>query len=88
MHDEDRTITLSHHAKTRNYLVHLGFQHLRNCTSQLRYFSGNGFQPQSPMQLCLPQLTQLPEGTIDIEVTIQTVDSMHTYQRDRTIQAA
>ena len=30
----------------------------------------------------------LPKDTIDIEVTIQTVDGIHTYRRDRMTQAA
>ena len=43
MYDEERTIALSHHDKTRIYLVHIGFLHLRDCISQLEYFSRMDF---------------------------------------------
>ena len=50
MYDEKRTPTLSHHAKTRIYLVHLGFQHPRNCTRQYRYFCRMACDLAPPVQ--------------------------------------
>ena len=35
--DEERTTALSCHAKTRNYLVHIDFQHSRSYKRQYRY---------------------------------------------------
>ena len=38
--------------------------------------------------LCHSFCCALPEDTIDVEVTIWTVDDIHTYRRDRMTQAA
>ena len=43
MYDEERTIALSHDAKAKIHLVHLGFQHPRNCISKPRYLSRMNF---------------------------------------------
>ena len=87
MYDEERTITLSHHAKTRIYLVHLGFQHSKNCIRQYRYFSRKDFHLKSHCNFdfhCLH--CALPKDTVDVEMTIWMVDGIHTYRRDQTTQ--
>ena len=38
-----RALTLPHHAKTGTYLLHIDFQHSRNCIRQYRYFSRMDF---------------------------------------------
>ena len=89
MYEEERTITLSHHTKTRILLVHLDFQHSRNCISQPRYFSRMNFDLRAQCDFVFHNFScALPKDMIDIEVTIQTVDGIHTYRRDGITQVA
>ena len=70
-------------------MVQLGFQHSRNCISQSRYFSRMNFNIRAHCDFVFYNFyCALFEDTIDIEVTIQSVDDIHTYRRDRTTQAA
>ena len=89
MYDEKRTITLSHHAKTGIHLAHLGFQHSRNCISQPRYFSRMNFNIRAQCDFIFYNFhCTLPRDTMDVEVTIWTVDGIHTYRKDRMTQVA
>ena len=61
MYDEEKTITLSPHAKARIHLVYLGSQHSRKCISQPIYFSRMNFNvSKSTVQFCLLQLQLCP----------------------------
>ena len=82
MHDEERTITLSHHAKTSIYLVHLGFQHSRNCVREYRYFSRMACD-LAPLCNFLYGFfqCQLPEDTIDVEIIVKTMKGIHTFKK-------
>ena len=76
--------TLSHHAKIRIHMVHLDFQHSRNCTHQPRYFSRMNFNLRAPCSFVFHSfICALPKDMIDIEVTIQMVDGIHSYRGDR-----
>ena len=87
MYDEETTITLSHHTETRIYLVHLGFQHQRNCIRQYRYFSRMDFNLKAQCNFDFYYFhCALLEDMVDVEMTIQMVDGIHTYRRDRTTQ--
>ena len=87
MYDEERPTTLSHHAKARNYLVHIGFQLSRNCIRQYRYF----FRMACVLANLCNFLNgsfqcQLLEDTIDVEVTVRTMKGIHTIKRAHTTQ--
>ena len=83
----ERAITLSHHAKTRIYLVHLGFQHSGNCIRQYRYFSRKDFYLKGHCNFDLHYFhCALPKDKVDMEMTIWMVDGIHTYRRDQTTQ--
>ena len=83
MYDEERTITLSHYAKMRIHLVHLGFQHSRNCIRQYRYFSRKDFHLEAHCNFDFQYFhCALPKDTVDMEMTIWMVDGIHTYRRD------
>ena len=70
-------------------MVHLGFQHSRNCISQPRYFFRMNFNIRAECDLLFHNFhCALPEDMTDVEVTIQMVDGIHTYRRDRMTQAA
>ena len=78
MYDEERTITFSYHAKTRNYLVHIGFQHSRNCIGQYRYFSRMDFNFKAHCNFDFH--CAIPEDIVDVEMTIWMVNSIYTYR--------
>ena len=85
-HMIERTTTLSYHVKTRLQLVHNGFQQSsnRNCISQHRYFSRMNFNIRPECDFLFHNFCcALPKNTIDTEVTIWTVDGIHTYRKDR-----
>ena len=49
MYDEERTLTLSHHAKIRIHLVHLELPTLKKLYNSNQMLYQNEFQPQSPV---------------------------------------
>ena len=70
------------------HLVHLGFQQSRNCISQPRYVSRMNFNIRGQCNFIFHNLCcTLPKDTTDVEVTIWTVDGIHTYRSDRMNQA-
>ena len=81
--------TLSHHAITRIYLVHLGFQQSKNCMRQYRYFSRMAYNlaPQSNFLYGFFQC-QLLEDTIDIEITVRMMKGIHTFKKDCSKKAS
>ena len=89
MYDEERITTLSHHAKTRTYLVHIGFQHSRNCIRQYRSFSrmAHNLAPQCNFLYGFFQCN-LPEDTIDVEIMVRTMKGIHTFKKDSNNQTS
>ena len=77
-----RAITFLHHVKTRIHLVHLGFQHSRNCMRQYRYFSRMAcdLAPQCNILYGFLQC-QLSEDTIDIEIMMRTMKGILTFKK-------
>ena len=87
MNGEERDLTLPHHAKTRMYLVHIGFQHSRNCIRQYKYISRMDFNFKAQSEFDFHYFyCATPEGTVDGEMTIWMMDGIQTYRRDQTTQ--
>ena len=89
MYDEERTITLSHHANTRIHLVHLGFQYSRICMSQYRYFSRMACNLASHCNFLYRFFQcQLLEDTIDVEITVRILKEIHTFKKECSTQTS
>ena len=62
----------------------LASQHSRNCIRQYRYFSRMDFNFKAYCNFNFH--CAIPEDRVDMEMTIQMVDGIHTYRRDETTQ--
>ena len=70
-------------------MVHIGFQHSRNCISQHRYFSRMACNLLPSCSFLYTVLScQLLKDIIDIELMVRTLKGIHTYRRDCNIQTS
>ena len=100
MFDEKGTFTLPPNCETRNYMVHLGHRHARDCinlqnniTKTLKFWNDNKANFPDDLHIeTWKQLSQwdfkclLPVEMEGMEVKVKMIQSIHTFKRDRTSQ--
>ena len=64
-------------------MVHIDFQHSRNCIRQYRFFSRMAYDlaPQCNFLYRFLQC-KLPENTIDVEIMVRMMKGIHTFKKD------
>ena len=86
-----RALALSYQVEARIHLLYLGFQQSsRDSIRYTRYSSrrdGLWFMSQCNFLYCFFQCN-LPEDTIDVEITVWTLKGIHTFRKDCSSQSS